>query len=182
VRTAWFAHFSGPDTIPNRPIGPKFGLELMTSPKKLSRRFCGPRLSGCIGTLKNCLKQACFAHFGWPGTIPNKPIRHKFGLEKVLRNLPERFVALGCLDGLVATVRTACFAHFGGPGTIPNRPKRHKFGLELMTSPKISSRKFCGPSGPRSSGCIATLKNCLKQACFAHFGRPGTIPNRPIWH
>jgi len=84
VRTAWFAHFGGPGTILNLPIRHKFGLELMTSPKKLLRRFCGPRLSGCVATVKNCLKQACFAHFGWPGTIPNKPIRHTFGLELMM--------------------------------------------------------------------------------------------------
>jgi len=74
-------------------------------------------------------------------------------------------------------LKQACFAHFGWPGTIPNKPISHKFGLELMTSPKKSPRRLCGP---RSSGCVATMKNCLKQAFFAHFGRPGTIPSGPI--
>jgi len=127
-QTGFFAHFGGPGTIPSRPLKHKFGLELMMSPKKLSRKFCGPRSSCCASTVKNCLKQAFFAHFVEPGTISSRPIKDKYG-------------------------------------------------LELMMSPKKLSRRLCVPW---SSGCIATAKNRLKQAFFAHFGRPGTIPSRPI--
>jgi len=44
------------------------------SPKKLSVRFDDPRTSGCVATVKNRLKEAFFARFGGPGTIPSRPI------------------------------------------------------------------------------------------------------------
>jgi len=71
----------------------KFGLELTMSPKKLSRKLCGPRSSCCFSSVKNCLKQAIFAHFGRPGTIPSRPLRHKFGLELLMspKKLSRRF-------------------------------------------------------------------------------------------
>jgi len=38
-------------------VGPLVGLELMMRPRKIFRRFCGPRSFGCGATLKNWLKQ-----------------------------------------------------------------------------------------------------------------------------
>jgi len=78
LKQALFAHFGKPSTIPSRPLTHKFGLELMMSPKKLSR-FCDPRSSCRVFTVKNCLKEVFFAHFGEPGTIPSRPLRDKYG-------------------------------------------------------------------------------------------------------
>jgi len=91
--TAIFPHFRRPSTIPSWSIRHKFGLTLTRSTKKLCRRFCGPRSSGCIATVKNSLKQACFAHSGGPGTIPSRPLRHKFALELMIspKKLSRRF-------------------------------------------------------------------------------------------
>jgi len=50
-------------------------------PQNLSRRFSDPRSSGGGATVKNCPKQAIFAHFGGPGTIPSRPFGTKFCME-----------------------------------------------------------------------------------------------------
>jgi len=182
LKQAFFTHFGRPGTIPSRPLRHKFGLELMMSPKKLSRRFCGSRSSCRVSTVKNCLKQACYAHLVEPGTIPSRPFRDKYGLELMMRpkKLSRRFCgprSSCCFATVKNCLKQAFFTHFGRPGTIPSRPLRHKFCLELMMSPKKLSRRFCGP---RSSCRVSTVKNCLKQACYAHLVDPGTIPSRPL--
>jgi len=154
------------------------------SPKKLFRRFCGPTSSGCVGTLKSRLRQTFFAHFRRPWTIPSWPLRHKFDLDPTMssKKLSRRLCgprSSGCVASGKNSLKQACFAHFGEPGTIPNRLIKHKFGLELMMCPKKFSRSFFGQ---RPSGCIATVKSCFKQACFAHFNGPGTISSQPIRH
>jgi len=128
-------------------------------------------LGHLVATVKNCLKQTIFAHFGRPGTIPSQPLRHKFGLELMMS--PKRLSRRFCDPRSSCRVYTgknclkqAFFAHFGEPSTIPSRPLRDKCGLELMMSPKKFSRRLCGT---RSSGCVATVRNCLKQAFFCLF-------------
>jgi len=81
LKKAIFAHFGGPGTIPSRPLQHKIGLELTMSPKKLSRRFCGPWSSGCVATAKNCLKQAFLPISA--GLVPSLvgPLCPKFGPE-----------------------------------------------------------------------------------------------------
>jgi len=132
-------------------------------PKNLSRRFYNPRSSGCGGTVKNCLKHTLFAHFGRPGTIPSRPISHKFDpwLAMCPKKISRRFYnprSSGCCATVKNCLKHAIFALFGVPGTIPSWHISHKFYLELALCPKNLSRRIYNP---RPSGCGATVKNCL---------------------